>query len=55
MTTQTFATASTESAGLARFKDMPARAMILLALLAALSFTAGVMFPEVIAGLGLLF
>ena len=55
MTTQTFATASADSASIGRFKNVPARAVIFLVLLAALSFTAGLMFPEVIVGLGLLF
>ena len=55
MATQAFATAATDSTGIGRFKAMPARAVIFLILLAALSFTAGLMFPDVIAELGLLF
>jgi hypothetical protein len=55
MTTETLATVATDSAGIGVFKDMPARAVIFLVLLAALSFTAGLMFPEVIAEMGLLF
>ncbi|HUI16648.1 MAG TPA: hypothetical protein VL244_03215 [Alphaproteobacteria bacterium] len=55
MTTEAFATAATDSASIGRLKEMPTRAVIFLVLLAALSFTAGLMFPEVIAGLGLLF
>jgi hypothetical protein len=55
MTPQALATAATDSTSIGVFKDMPVRAVIFLLLLAALSFTVGLMFPEVIAGVGLLF